>query len=280
MTPTIDAIERACRDVAALYPWVPSLILWRGWEQAVYRRYALPEPVLDIGCGDGRFFRHVFPACRDVVGVELDPAVADAALASGVYRTVHRIAADALPASDERYGSAFANCSLEHMDHLPRVLRGVHASLRPGAPFLCSVVTDRFVQWSPLPVILAAAGAADRARDVQVGHERYHHLVNPWPRARWRAAFEEAGFAVEEEVPIVPELTARLFLFIDQFVHLPHEAGEWHGPLSAYLQRFPSFHEGFVRILSDLLSMETNWDDGMGAVFWLRAGASAGGRRR
>jgi len=271
MVLTASEIEEGCREVARLYPWVPSLILWRGWERAAYRRFSLVEPVLDIGCGDGRFFRWMFPDCRDVVGVELDPGVAHAAMASGVYRHVHQRAAHDLPASEERFGSAFANCSLEHMDRLPRVLSGIHESLRPGAPFLCSVVTDRFVQWSPLPLVLEAAGAPERAREVQRGHERYHHLANPLPRAGWRGAFETAGFTVEQEIPIVPELTARLFLFIDQFVHLPRGAGEWHEPLSAYLQRFPAFHEGFVRILSDLLTVETNWEDALGMVFWLRS---------
>jgi SAM-dependent methyltransferase len=270
--PTIADIEEGCREMATLYPWMPSMILWRGWEQAAYRRFSLVEPVLDVGCGDGRFFRHVFPSIRDVVGVELDADVAQAAMASGVYRAVYRIAADALPASDERFGSAFANCSLEHMDHLADVLQGIRASLRPGAPFLCSVVTERFVQWSPLPIVVAASGDPALGRKVQREHELYHHLTNPLPRADWRSAFLEAGFQVEAELPIVPELTARLFLAIDQFVHLPAEHGEWHGPLSESLQRFPAFHDGFVRILGDLLTMETNWDDTLGMVFWLRRG--------
>jgi hypothetical protein len=197
--------------------------------------------------------------------------VAHAALASGVYRAVHQTAADRLPASAERFGSAFANCSLEHMDRLPAVLRGIHASLKPDAPFLCSVVTDRFTQWSPLPTIVEAAGDPALGREVQRGHERYHHLANPLPRGQWRAAFEAAGFVVEQEIPIVPELTARLFLFIDQFVHLRKGDGEWHEPLTQYLQRFPSFHDGFVRVLSDLMAMEVNWEDGIGVVFWLRS---------
>ena len=99
------------------------------------QRFVLPEPVLDIGCGDGRFFRLLFPDCQDVVGVELDQGTARNALDSGVYRDVHVMAADALPATAERFGSAFANCSLEHMDNLHGVLSGIHASLQPGAPF-------------------------------------------------------------------------------------------------------------------------------------------------
>ena len=197
------------------------MILWRGWEFAAYRRFVLPEPVLDIGCGDGRFFRLLFPDCQDVVGVELDQGTARNALDSGVYRDVHVMAADALPANAERFGSAFANCSLEHMDNLHDVLSGIHASLQPGAPFLCSVVTDRFTQWSPLPVVLEAAGAPVLAREVQRGHEAYHHLANPLSREEWCSAFERAGFVVEQHIPIVPELAARLFLFVDQFVHLP-----------------------------------------------------------
>jgi SAM-dependent methyltransferase len=267
---TVSEIEDGCRAVARLYPWNPSMILWRGWEYAAYRRFALTEPVLDIGCGDGRFFRLVFPECRDVVGVEMDEAVARAALDSGVYRDVHKIRADSLPATKELFASAFANCSLEHMDNLQVVLRGVHASLRPGAPFLCSVVTDRFTQWSPLPLVLEAAGAPALARQVQRGHESYHHLVNPLSREAWRSAFEDAGFAVEQEIPIVPELTARLFLFIDQFVHLHRAEGEWYGPLNQYLQRFPSFDEGLARALSGVMTMENNWHEGIGLIAWLR----------
>jgi len=246
------------------------MILWRGWEYAAYRRFTLAGPVLDVGCGDGRFFGLVFPDCRDVVGVEMDAAVARAAMDSGVYREVYRVAADTLPASPERFGAAFANCSLEHMDNLPAVLRGVHESLRDGGLFLCSVVTDRFIQWSPLPLVVAAAGAPTHARDVQRRHEAYHHLVNPLPRAAWLSAFAAAGFDVEQAFSILPELTARLFLFIDQFWHLGRDDGEWSEPLTEYLRGFPSFNEGFNRVLSGVLSMERDWDDGIGLVALLR----------
>jgi SAM-dependent methyltransferase len=267
---SVEELEEGWRAAAALYPWYPSMILWRGWEFAAYRRFVLPEPVLDIGCGDGRFFRLLFPDCRDVVGVEQDQATAQHAVDSGVYRDVHVMAADALPANAERFGSAFANCSLEHMDNLHDVLSGIHASLRPGAPFLCSVVTDRFTKWSPLPIVLDAAGAPALAREVQRGHEAYHHLANPLSREAWCAAFESAGFVVEQQLPIVPELAARLFLFADQFAHLPRGAGEWSEPLAEHLRSFPAFPREFPRVLSAIMAMEQNCEDGAGFVAWLR----------
>lgn len=267
---SIRELEEGWRAAARLYPFSPSMILWRGWEYAAYRRFALPDPVLDIGCGDGRFFNLVFPDCRDVVGIELDAATARAAMASGVYRDVHAIAADALPATSEQFASAFANCSLEHMDNIDTVLRGIHASLRPGAPFLCSVVTERFVQWSPLPLLFEAAGQPDLARAVQLGHEQYHHIRNPLTADAWREGFTRAGFIVEQQLPIVPELTARLFLFIDQFVHLPRAGGDWLEPLTQYLERFPGFPDGFGQVLSGIMAIEENWNDGLGLVAWLR----------
>jgi SAM-dependent methyltransferase len=179
------------------------------------------------------------------------------------------MAADALPANAERFGSAFANCSLEHMDNLHRVLSGIHASLQPGAPFLCSVVTDRFTQWSPLPVVLEAAGAPVLAREVQRGHEAYHHLANPLSCEEWGSAFERAGFVVEQHIPIVPELAARLFLLVDQFVHLPCGAGEWSEPLTEYLRLFPAFPAEFHGAVGYHQPWNGTVKDGAGLVAWL-----------
>ena len=170
--PTVEEILEGYDAMAALYPWIPSLIMWRGWEYAIYRRCQLPGPVLDIGCGDGRFFRHVFPGCDDVVGVDDSEGVVMHARALGVYRQVHQLAADRLPADDERFHSAFANCSLEHMSNLPAVLRGIADSLHPGGTLLCSVVTDKILEWSPIPWLIGAAGDEALGRSVPAGHDR------------------------------------------------------------------------------------------------------------
>jgi SAM-dependent methyltransferase len=243
--------------------------MWRSWEHAAYRRFTLPEPVLDVGCGDGAFFRLVFPGTSEVFGIEADPGVADAATRSGVYREIYVRPAHTLPLPGRRFASAFANCSLEHMDRLSDVLRGIFDSLEPGGALLCSVVTDRFLEWPPLPLLLEAAGAPERAMSVQREYETYHHLVNALTPAEWVRRFEDAGFDIIAHVPIVPEWSGRVFLFFDELWHLRRGESECGEQLVPHFAR-PGFVGGFRQVLAGILDMEDASGIAAGAVFHAR----------
>jgi hypothetical protein len=51
---------------------------------------------------------------------------------------------------------------------------------------------------------------------------------------------------------------------------LPRGASEWSESLTEYLQRFPAFPAEFPRVLSAIMAMEQNREDGAGFVAWLR----------
>jgi SAM-dependent methyltransferase len=252
--------------VSTLYPFVPPLSLWRAWECAAYARFSLPEPVLDVGCGDGAFFRFLWPAVRQVVGVERDPGIAARAQESGVYTRVVQTSAHLLQ-EDARYASAFANCSLEHMDDLPAVLGGIRRSLRPGGILLGSVVTDGFARWLTFPEIMGPLGAPELGEGVGADYLRRQHVVNPLTAREWQEAFQGAGLIVREHIPIVPEVTARVFLTLDQLWHLP-TAGQTVGTrLERFLASRPGFPRGFRQVLAGLLEMEAGPEPACGAVF-------------
>jgi SAM-dependent methyltransferase len=271
----VDDVLAGYDAVSALYPHIPPLATWRGWEYAAYRRYQLPEPVLDVGCGDGRYFKLVWPKLENVVGVELDPATAAASRESGVYRQIHVGAAHDVQLPPGSCGSAFANCALEHMDHLPEVLANVQRALKPGAPFLLSVVTDKWREWAVLPLLARLEGMNDLGESLQRRHDQYHHLVNALPPEQWAAHLTAAGFEVLEHVPILPEVTARLVLFFDQLWHLParNAAGktdEIGSSLHPFLTALRDFPRSFRHVLEGLARMESNSSVGCGAVFWAR----------
>jgi SAM-dependent methyltransferase len=256
--------------VSQLYPHIPPMCIWRAWEYAAYHRYTLSEPVLDIGCGDGRFFQLAWPEIRDVVGVDADPAVAEAARRFGIYREVHVAPAHQLPVLPESFAFAFANCSLEHMDHLPEVLSSIRRSLHHGGFSLFSVVTDKFIEWATLSLLIDRIGEPERARTLQAEYEAYHHLVNPFPLEVWMEHLEKAGFEVLEHVPIVPEMTSRLFLFLDHLWHVRRLGGELGDMLHTYLATLPNFTQAFRQVLAGVLQMERDFSTGSGAILWAR----------
>jgi SAM-dependent methyltransferase len=256
-----DAVKR-------LYPYIPSLLLWRSWEYAAYQHYTLDGPVLDIGCGDGRYFKLAWPQVRDVVGVDMDERVAAAARRSGVYREVVVAPAHQIPLPKESFASAFANCALEHMDHLDEVLGTISSCLHPGGTFLISVVTDKFLDWQTLPSLIEQVGEPKRAGELQGAYRSYHHLVNPFSPKVWIEHLDRAGFMVLEHTPIVPEMTSRLFLLLDHLWHVEGLDGELGMSMLRYLRKFERFPQGFRQIIAGLLDMEQDWLIGSGAVFW------------
>ena len=257
--------------VSKLYPYIPPLSHWRALEYAAYQRYPLNGRILDLGCGDGRFFRLTWPHATDVVGVDLNSEVAELGRRSGVYRKIHVAPAQQVPEPDATFDHVFANCSLEHMDHLDGVLAEIRRCLKPGGTLLCSVVTDRFVEWSLLPMLLNEAGFGDAAAALQKKFIDYHHLANPLSVNEWAQRFERAGLIPEEHLPILPRHNGGIFLLIDCLWHVRRAVGgEMGDVICPLLSANPRFPGGFRKVLAGLLEMETDPFDSCGAVFHVR----------
>lgn len=240
-----------------IYSHVPPLIMWRAWELAVYRHFVLDGPVLDLGCGDGRFFQRAWGTDADVVGIDADAGVVHAARESGRYREVHHGPAHALPFSDGAFASVFANCSIEHMDHLETVLAEVSRVLRPGGTFLLSVITDRFVQWGPLRALLSACGEDPAGERAQRLHEAYHHLVNALPLESWVSKLADARLTTTAWSPLMQGAAGWTFLLLDQLWHMPQTPGEFGDRFAAGMLALPNREVGTRRILEGLLAMSS-----------------------
>ncbi len=268
---TSDEILQGYDAVAALYPYTPPLSHWRAWEYAAYRHHSIDGRILDVGCGDGRYFKLIWPEADNVVGVDMDPAAADRGRASGVYRTVHTVAADRIPEPNSTFDNAFANCSLEHMDNIDGVLREIARCLKPGGTLSCSVVTNRFVEWSLLPAMVSEAGFEQAAQKLQSDFMAYHHLANPLRVDAWVGAFNRAGLFVEEHIPILPRFNSSIWVLMDSLWHVQKKSGgEFGDVIHPILASNPKFPVAFRKIFEGLLEMEVDWSDCTGAVFNVR----------
>jgi ubiquinone/menaquinone biosynthesis C-methylase UbiE len=259
----IDAYE----SVSSLYPFVPPLSHWRAWEMAAYRRYRLAGRILDLGCGDGRYFRLLWPDVKSTLGIDSNPGVAELARSSGVYEDVIACEASSIPVEDASFDMVFANCSLEHMDDLDSVLAEVSRCLRPGGTLLCSVVTDRFLQWSLLQTLVDRAGYVETAQRLREQFRTYHNLVNPLSVEEWTGRLADAGLVVDSHVPIMPMYNTGIFLVMDSLWHIERPLGGELGDLiHPFLSANPRFPHAFGTVLKGLMDLETDWETCSGAV--------------
>ncbi|MFT4436970.1 class I SAM-dependent methyltransferase [Caballeronia sp. 15715] len=271
LTLSIDSLLEGYDAVSVLYPHVPSLSHWRAWEYAAYQNFSIAGRVLDLGCGDGRYFNLIWPDAKDVVGVDMEPLVAELGRNSGVYRDVHVTAAHNVPEPDASFDHVFANCSLEHMDHLDTVLAEIHRCLKPNGTLVGSVVTNRFVEWSLLSNLVAMAGHDETAQSLQRDFLEYHHLANPLTIDGWANSFERAGLVLEEHVPILPKINSGIFLLMDSLWHVKRRSGgELGDVIYPFLSANANFPAAFRKVFEGLLDMETDWQDTCGAVFVVR----------
>lgn len=268
---TTSEILNGYDAVSTLYPFIPSLSLWRSWEYAAYKKFQLNGRILDLGCGDGRYFRLIWPNAKNTVGLDIDPQLVGISRQSGNYKEVHLSHACQVPENDSCFDHVFANCSLEHMKNLDAVLMEIYRCLKPEGTLLCSVVTDRFCQWSLLSNVMTMAGYDEVAKKLKTEFLDYHHIENPLSIDEWIKRFKQSGLIIEENIPILPKYNSSIFLIIDSLWHIKKvEGGEIGDQLLHLFSTNSNFTKALRKILAGLIEMENNWQDCSGAVFSAR----------
>jgi len=118
--------------------------LLRAVEARFYQDLALPDPVLDLGCGDGHFVTIAF---NHPLNVGLDPwwkPLLQAAKRGGYRMTVYGFG-DRMPFPEGYFSSCISNSVLEHIPDIDAVLKETARVLKPGASFVFCVPNHRFL---------------------------------------------------------------------------------------------------------------------------------------
>jgi len=174
---------------------IPSLAAWRAAELKSLRQCTFAPPVLEIGCGNGRFASLLLPQVE--WGIDLNPReIARCAGRHGLYRNLSAMDARKLDFADGAFATIFANCVLEHIQDLAQVLRECRRVLRPGGVLIATVP---LIEMSRHLLFGGARYARLRAEQLQ-----HLHLL---PEDAWVDILSQAGFPA---VRTTPYLSARM----------------------------------------------------------------------
>ena len=227
--------EIAFADFERYFPYTPTALCIKECARLTQlRRYDCPEPILDVGCGDGLFAQVAFSG-REIWGIDIDAKEGRHAFDRATYSQV--ILGDITRAQMPRsfFGSCVANCSLEHIPRIGDALRNIRDSLQPGAVAFLFVPNKEWASHMLLPRMLRAAGMPSMARAVQAKVDsvfKHHHLYD---EEGWRKVVLDAGFEIVSVEPVLSTATTVGF----ELLLLPSLLGLINKKLTSRWTNFP-----------------------------------------
>lgn len=163
----------------------PAHAIPRANEALAIRTVKLVPPILDLGCGDGKFALFTFGRRKIEVGLDQNKKEVAKAQKLGVYKKVVVGDAAQMPFADGSFATVLANSVLEHVENLDGVLAEVARVLAKTGLFVLTVPTPLVSQyqfWSRF-----IPGWAEFKK-------RLWRHINYFGEGEWRKKLEEAGF--------------------------------------------------------------------------------------
>ncbi|HEX8681292.1 MAG TPA: methyltransferase domain-containing protein [Ardenticatenaceae bacterium] len=170
----------------------------------------LPEPILDLGCGDGHFATVAFDKPL-FAGIDPDEAMVREAKQRGAYDLPLVASATEMPFADGYFNSVVANCVVEHIPDIEGVLSETARVLRPGGRFVFGVPSENFADMLLGPTLLQRVGLDETARDYGDwfnSHSQHFHTDSP---TVWFDRLTRHGFAVEHHEYYIAERAHQIF---------------------------------------------------------------------
>lgn len=170
--------------------------LLRSVEARFYTASHFPQPILDVGCGDGHFAEVTF---KEPITAGIDPwwGPLKKAQASQKYLLPMQALGDFLPFADHAFASAFSNSVLEHIPDIQPVLNEVSRVLRPGAPFVLTVPSHYFTEFLAGAGFLEGLGLAGIAASYRTAFNSISRHAHTDPPEVWIERLAMAGFTIE-----------------------------------------------------------------------------------
>jgi SAM-dependent methyltransferase len=220
------------RELLREYPRPPSYAFWRAVELRVLSRLSFQAPVLDLGCGDGRFARMLLGAAPTIVGTDLSHRSLRAA--ASMLSDVAQADATKLPFADGSFRGLLSNCVLEHIPDDEAVVREISRVLAPGGMAALTVPAPGLKPLLWRYRELKQAGRDTEAEEyLEEFDARYGH-IHYRTDAEWRGIITAAGMQAERVEPYLPAPTVAIWNRLETQLMQPLAAITDYWKLLAY----------------------------------------------
>jgi SAM-dependent methyltransferase len=176
-----------------------SMVMWRAEELFLLRPQQMATPVLDVGCGDGKFFSFLGQE-GETYGCDISLASLGEPFAGSVPPYVSVCCADAakLPYRAGRFETIICNCVLEHIVPLEDALSEFYRVLRPGGVCYITVPTPELHGNLLAARILSRLGLRFLAKRCQKVFNRVMKHYHVHDKDTWEALMAAHGLQVAD----------------------------------------------------------------------------------
>jgi ubiquinone/menaquinone biosynthesis C-methylase UbiE len=171
--------------------------LLRSIEARLFQQLDIPDPCLDLGCGDGHFAKIAFS--RPIVaGIDPWRGPLNKARRAGSHRLLIQGTGHEMPFPDKYFSSVISNSVLEHIPSIHPVLHEVNRILRDDGLLIFTTPSEYFTKllaggkWFDN---LGFLGLAKRYRKLFNKISRHYHTDSS---EKWFDRLGNAGFSVEQ----------------------------------------------------------------------------------
>ncbi len=245
----------------------------RAVEQSFYPREGLPEPVLDVGSGDGHF---AWAMLTQQAWFGFDPWLEPSKEAQkyGLYHSLIISDAHSLPSVSGYFSSALSNSVLEHIPNVQGVLDEVYRALQDGGVFYFAVPNHRWREQLWGQAFFKRLGLKRLASAYERFFNKISRHVNLDTPEVWTERLKQAGFETVKTFNYFPVWALRM-LERGHVAGLPNLL--WKKLFGKWVL-FPSRKNPFLRF-SKIRKLVDNpkCEDGVCSFFIAKKGAGASG---
>jgi SAM-dependent methyltransferase len=208
----------------------------RAIEARFYQNLDLPQPIFDLGAGDGHFAARTF---QRKLEVGLDPVFVSLEEAHGyqAYDLLINALGDRIPYADGTFATVISNSVLEHIPDVDAVLREANRILKTGGMLVITVPNSNFTQYLSVARFFDRLGWKGAAQAYRTFFNKISRHYHPDDAQVWHQRLEEAGFVVKEEKNYFPPR----FLRILEWGHYFGLPNWFHKKLFGRWVLFPNF---------------------------------------